>query len=180
MKKQMFSAKSPEELVYEARKNLADAEHALPELLQAYSGNTPRVRTIHFEGLEGLKQTMEYKFEESKGGEVVGFYATSEHLPKELVEYFDEWNTKRHKLGIKMLGIAPEHASLKDYRETDAQFGREFKTVPHEQFSSQIAMDVLGSCVRIHDYKNLQGIVIENKDVAKTVREIFEMLWQRI
>ena len=54
------------------------------------------------------------------------------------------------------------------------------KEVPHEEFSSEVAIDVSEKIVRIHDYKNLQGIVIENEDVAKTMREIFEMVWKRV
>ncbi len=54
------------------------------------------------------------------------------------------------------------------------------KVVPTESYSSEVAIDTLGDLVRIQDYKNLQGVAIENADVAKTVREIFEMLWQKV
>ena len=179
-KKQMFRAQSPEDFVHEVKKGIIEAENLLPELMSAFTNNTPRVKTMYFEGLAGLEQTMEYGFKENRGKEVVGFYATSEQLPKELTDYFISWNEKRHTIGIPMRGIAPEHASLEEYRKRDAGIGAQFKVVPYQQFSSKIAMDVIGNCVRIHDYKNLQGIVLENADVAKTVREIFEMLWQKI
>jgi hypothetical protein len=176
----MFRAQSPEDFVHEVKRGIAEAENLLPELMSAFINNSSRVKTIHFEGMAGLEQAMEYGFKENNGKEVAGFYATSEHLPKDLTNYFVEWNDKRQSLGIKMRGIAPNHPSLVNYRKTDAQSGRDFKTVPYQQFSSQIAMDVIGNCVRIHDYKNLQGIVVENAEVAKTVKEIFEMLWERI
>ncbi|MCC7500743.1 TrmB family transcriptional regulator [Candidatus Nomurabacteria bacterium] len=179
-KKQMFRAQSPDDFVHEVKRGIAEAENLLPELMREFANNTSRVKTTHFEGIAGLEQAMEYGFAENKNKEVVGFYATSEHLPKELTDYFTEWNEKRHKINITMRGIAPEHASLEEYRKRDAQIGAKFKTVPHQQFSSQIAMDVIGNCVRIHDYKNLQGIVLENAEVAKTVKEIFEMVWQKI
>ena len=54
------------------------------------------------------------------------------------------------------------------------------KIVPFEQFSSEVAIDTSKNFVRIHDYKNLQGVVIENADIAKTVREIFEMVWRSL
>ena len=54
------------------------------------------------------------------------------------------------------------------------------KVVPYEQYSSDVAIDVLGDIIRIQDYKNLQGVALENADVAKTVREIFEMAWRSL
>jgi hypothetical protein len=53
------------------------------------------------------------------------------------------------------------------------------KVVPFSEFSSEVAIDVADNVVRIQDYKNLQGIAIENADVARTMREIFEMVWKR-
>jgi hypothetical protein len=34
--------------------------------------------------------------------------------------------------------------------------------------------------VKIEDYKNLQGVAIENQDVAKAFKQIFEMVWKRV
>ncbi len=179
-KKQMFSALSPEELVHEMKKNLADAEYALPELMNVYSGGNSRVKTAHFEGVEGIKQLLEYRAKEMKDEELVGFYATDLNADKELVRYFKEdWPEITRKLG-KQRYIAPEHPSLKDYRDVDKTHNREVKTVSYEQYSSEVAIDVVGDIVRIQDYKNLQGVAIENADVAKTVRQIFEMVWSKI
>ena len=179
-KKQMFSARSPEELVHEMKKNLADAEYALPELMNVYSGGNSRVKTVHFEGVEGIKQLLEYRAKEMKDEELVGFYATDLNADKELVRYFKEdWPKITQKLG-KQRYIAPEHPSLKDYRDVDKAHNREVKTVSYEDYSSEVAIDVVGDVVRIQDYKNLQGVAIENADVAKTVRQIFEMVWSKI
>ena len=123
---------------------------------------------------------MEYKRDEDKGKEILGFYATSKNLPSELAQFFEEYNNKNAKRRITMRGIVPDHESLKEYRENDVRHGRIMKVVPHEEFSSEVAIDISEKIVRIHDYKNLQGIVIENADVAKTMREIFEMVWKRV
>lgn len=54
------------------------------------------------------------------------------------------------------------------------------KIVPPAQYSSEVAIDVVGDIVRIQDYKNLQGVALENADVAKTMREIFEIVWKSL
>jgi sugar-specific transcriptional regulator TrmB len=179
-KKQLYIARPPEEAFAVAQEKLDLAKKKLPEILALTKGEATKVSTIYFEGLRGIRQTMEYGFKEMRGKEIVGFYAIAPEDDAELNEYFREWNEKRHSLGIAMRGIAPEHANLKEYRDNDAALSREFKVVPYEQFSSEIAIDATDTAVRIQDYKNLQGIVIENREVTKTVREIFEMAWKNL
>jgi len=178
--KQMFSAISPQELVYEMKKNVTEAEHLLPELMNIYSNSTSRVRTVQFEGVEGIRQLMEYGLKEMEGGELVAFWAIAANVPRELSDYFPEWAEKLKQRHITMRGIVPHHASLESYRQADKKYGRDIKIVPFEQFSSEVAIDTSKNFVRIHDYKNLQGVVIENADIAKTVREIFEMVWRSL
>ncbi len=180
VKKQLFIARSPEEAFGVAEEKLHLAKKKLPELLALTKGEQTKVNTLYFEGAEGIKQLMEHRTREMRGNELVGFYATDLNADPELIRYFkDEWAEKMLKLDIKMRMIAPEHESLKDYREADTKYNRQLKTVPYEEYSSEVAIDVLGDIVRIQDYKNLQGVAIENTEVAKTVREIFELVWKK-
>lgn len=178
-RKQQYRAISPEQAFSALEERVALAKEKLPELLAMTKGSNTKVSAVYFEGLKGIKQVMEYKQKENKGKEIVGFYATSQDLPKELTEYFVQWNEKSRKLGITMRGIVPDHESLTTFRNSDEKSGRNMKVMPYEEFSSEVAIDVSGDVVRIQDYKNLQGVAIENADVAKTMREIFEMVWRR-
>lgn len=178
VRKQLYVAQSPEQAFALAEEKLNLAKQKLPELLAMSKGEETKVSTLYFEGVEGIKQMLEYKLKELDGKEMLGFWATDMNAPKELQDYFKTGfaqNNKKHH--IAMRGIVPTHESLKEYREADAAFGRTMKAVPYEQYSSEVAIDTVGDLVRIQDYKNLQGVIIENKDVAKTVREIFEMTW---
>ena len=117
---------------------------------------------------------------EIKGKEIVGFGAyIPELIPKELEEYFDVYNSKIKKLDVHLRGIAPNHNSIKSYRDQDKNFGREIKIIPLEKYSSETSIEVTDNMVRIIDMKNLQGIVIDNPVIAKTMKEIFEMVWEK-
>lgn len=179
-RKQQYRPISPEQAFGVAQERLSLAKEKLPELLAITKGADTKVNVVYFEGLKGIKQVMDYKRDEDKGKEIVGFYATAKDLPEELTEFFDEWNSKLAKRRITMRGIVPDHESLMYHRGKDAELGRQMKVVPYEQFSSEVAIDVSDRIVRIHDYRNLQGIAIENAEVAKTMREIFEMVWKRV
>lgn len=180
VRKQMYRPISPEQAFGVAEEKLSLAKEKLPELLAMKKGADTKVNVLYFEGLKGLKQVMEYKRDEDKGKEILGFYATSTNLPTELTDYFADWNNKNARRHITMRGIVPDHESLQLYREQDRKHGRNMKIVSHAEFSSEVAIDISERIVRIHDYKNLQGIAIENADVAKTMREIFEMVWKRV
>ena len=180
IRKKLYVAISPEQAFALAEEKLTVAKTKLPELLAMTKGSDTKANVLYFEGIKGIKQVMEYKRDEDTGKEFVGFYATSADLPQELVEYFEEWNEKNRKRNITMRGIVPDHKSLKVYRDKDTMHGRNMRIVPYKEFSSEVAIDISERIVRIHDYKNLQGIAIENADVAKTMREIFEMVWSRV
>ncbi len=178
VRKQLYVALSPEQAFGAAEEKLAVAKQMLPQLVALTKGERAKVSTMYFEGVEGIKQMMEYRLKEMERKESVAFWATDKNVDPELSIYFkNEWAPKMHKLGITMRGIVPNDPTLKEYRDADAEYGRNIKTVPLEQYSSEVAIDVLGDIVRIQDYKNLQGVAIESADVAKTIREIFEMVW---
>ena len=181
VKKQIYTANPPDQAFAVAQEKLELAKKRLPELLALTKGEKTKVNTAYFEGIHGIKQLMEYRIDEMEGKEMVGFWATDAHVDPELKAYFkDEWGEKMLKLGITMRGIVPQDPLLQSYRENDSKYNRKMKIVPPAQYSSEVAIDVVGDIVRIQDYKNLQGVALENADVAKTMREIFEIVWKSL
>ncbi len=180
VRKQLYVALPPEQAFAIADEKLSEARQKLPELAALTKGEDTKVSAVYFEGVSGIKQLMEYRLKEMKGKESVAFWATDRGVDPELTNYFQkEWGPLMHKLGISMRGIVPNDETLKPYRDMDQAYDRNIKVVPTEEYSSEVAIDVLGDIVRIQDYKNLQGIAIESAEVAKTFREIFEMVWKK-
>lgn len=180
VRKHLYMAQSPEQAFAVAEEKLALAKSKLPELAALAKGESTKVHTLYFEGVNGIKQLMEYRLKEMKGKEMIGFWATDANVDPALTSYFkDTWAPALKKYDITMRGVVPFDPSLTTYREIDEKFGRQMKTIPLAQYSSEVAIDVIGDVVHIQDYKNLQGIALENADVAKTMREIFEMVWSK-
>jgi sugar-specific transcriptional regulator TrmB len=180
MKTQHYIARSPEEAFGVAQERLTLAKKALPELLAITKGKKSKVNTVYFEGVEGMKQLLEYKLKEHEGEEMLGFWATDKNADPELARYFkNELAKKIQRHGIRMRGLAPADPTLADYRAVDAGYGRNIKEISTNDYSTEVAITVTKDLVRIEDYKNLQGIAIENQDVAKALRQIFEMVWKK-
>ncbi len=181
VKKQLYFANSPEQVFAVAEQKLEVAKKKLPELMAMARTDEHKVSTVSYEGMTGLKKLMEYGFKEHEGEEMLGFWATDSNLPSELTDYFkDDWATQQKKYTISMRGIAPKDPSLSYYRKVDAEYGRNIKSIPQKEYSSEVAVTVLGNIVKIEDYKNLQGVAIENSDVARAFKQILEMVWKRI
>ena len=178
-KKQMFSARSPEDLVQEARRNVHDAERALPELMNTYDRGSTRVRTIHFEGLAGVREALWYQADKSKGKELVAFYGSAEDADGDLIQLFHEWNEYMAEQGTKIRSIAPNSKSLKAFREKDVLHGFLSKILPSKLYTSQVSIDVTDIFVRILMFREKQATIIENPKVAKALREIFEIVWEK-
>lgn len=178
-KKQVYFAKPVEELVQNARDKINSLAGILPELKALEAGdNKPKV--MFFEDNRGIKQILSHKIEEMAGKEFVGFNAYDEDLSKETEKIVDDYNADLRFYGIRTRGIVPRHPSLRKYRKTDKLYNREMKTVPLKSYNSTISMDAGSDFVRIIAFKELQGVIIENKAMAKSLRQIFEMVWKKI
>ena len=181
VKKQLYFANSPEQVFAVAEEKLNVAKQKLPELMAMARTDENKVSTVFYEGMSGMKKLMEYGFKENEDCEMVGFFATDKDVKPELSNFFkDEWAPEMKKRHITMRGVAPRDPSLTHYRKADAEYGRDIRPIPTKEYSSEVAIMVLGDIVKIEDYKNLQGVAIENKDVAKAFKQIFEMVWKRV
>ena len=109
---------------------------------------------------------------------VVGFYAHSGDTSPELVDFFLENMEDFKKNNCHLRGIVPDHPNLKRFRETDTKYNRLMKTIPMDEYSANISIDIGDDFVSFFSFKDLQVTLIENKDIADTMRQIFEMVWK--
>jgi hypothetical protein len=177
-RKQLFVAKPPDEFFAEMEKRFSVARAFLPDLL-AMGGRGAKVRSIFYEGISGMRQALWYRMKEMREKELVAFFASQHDASEDLATLFREWNEENKKHKIQIRAIAPDNPSLTEYRKADAEFGRSIKVVPASQYSANISIDIGDTFVRILMFRDLQGVIIENPDVARTVREIFEMVWRK-
>lgn len=178
-KKQIYSAKSPEDLIADSEDKLRKVKSVLPELLALFKGEEKpkKPSVMYFEGLNGIKELLNFGLGKVENGEIVGFNAHTEGVSKEVENIFDEYNRKLKNKNVKVRGIVPDHPSLKGYREKDREFNRNIKIVPFEKYSSDVSIDIGPDFVRILMFKDLQGVIIENKNLAMALKQIFEMQW---
>lgn len=176
-KKQIFIAKQPEELIQNAKSKIDSVTELIPEI-RALVAKSENQKVLFYEGIDGLKQLLFYKLEMMKNNEFVGFYAYNDNLPEKLLNIVDEYNRYLKNNHISTRGFAPNHISLVSYRKTDSEYYRKIKKLPLLVYNSKVSLDVGNEFVRIISFIDLQGVIIENKFVAESMKQIFEMMWR--
>lgn len=179
MRKKLFAAKPPDEFFAEAEERLRLAKGVLPQLTAMLEKPEKNFTTLYYEGERGVRQMLGQVTKRMRGKEVLGFYAREpESLSVEMREFFHQWNEECKEAGIKVRGITPDDPSLAWYKERTRYFGYQLKFLDPEEYSSDCSIEIGDGYVQVFSLRYLQGIHIENPDVAATLRRIFEMVWQ--
>lgn len=178
-KNALFIAQDPDIFFQDSLQRVKEAYGTLAQL-KAIHRKDNKVSTMYFEGEDGVRDALLYRYKELANEEVVGFFAKGETLTPHLVKICHEWREKLHDTGATLRGIAPDHSTLKEFRETDSALGQIFKSIPFEQYSSDVSIDATALFVRIVLFNVKQAIIIENSAIVQTVQQIFELSWKNL
>lgn len=175
---QMFVAKPPKELYANAEERIAQARAALPAL-EAIAKAQEKVRTLYFEGTQGVREALFFRFDELKGQPIRAFFGDSQGATPELNSLFHEWNEATFKNGNTITSIVPNSTFLKQFRAKDMEYGFTPKVVSPKHYTSKCSIDITSLFIRVVLFKEQQAIIIESNDAAKAFTEIFEMVYQK-
>jgi HTH-type transcriptional regulator, sugar sensing transcriptional regulator len=182
-KKQLYVAESPEKVVTLARERIALVEKYLPELLASQKSKMEKVNVSYFEGILGIKEMYKKLIKTMrevpfKKREYLCFYGHGKDAPKEFFNYWEELSYELYKYGIKRRTFMPQDESVKWYFEQAVQLGLTSIGLPKESYSTNVSFEVFDKYVQIISHRYLQGTLIENRDVADALRQIFEIMWE--
>ena len=147
--------------------------------------NTEKASVSFYEGLEGIKEmnrkivnVMKAKPVEERN--FVAFYAHQKDTPAFLQKYWLELIEEFKREKIKRKFITTKHPSIEWYlkSETIRNTGVEIKALPEEDYSSNISIEIYDNFVQIVSHRYVQGILIENPDIADVTRQIFNLVWK--
>jgi len=173
-KKRYFQAAEPEKLLEMQEERLKELRNALPGLkaLQNTKGQKPKV--YFFEGRAGIDQvnedTLRYK------GEILGF-TTPRFVSADEEKLSREYIRKRKSLGIKVRVIGEVSPEILSIQKRDKEDLRETRMLPGDLFSSEVEIGMFGNKVYFANYKDQFGLIVEDSEISKTLKKIFELIW---
>jgi len=181
-KTMQYTAISPEDLFSIHKSRLDNArKEALPELKALSRGRDYKVRARYYEGLEGIKEMYRQVYKLMPNKEYVGFYAHEKDAPPELINFFKEINEKYRKLNIKRRVLTVrDPAVMRKYlsKEMRKRYNVVAKALPKDKYDSNISIEVFKNYTQIFSHRHLQAVVIDNPDVARVMKQIFNLVWE--
>lgn len=184
-KKQLFIAESPDQLEFVIEKERQAIEQKkeelkaiLPELTSLFNlaGEKPQVR--FFEGKEGILK-IQGEFLKSKTDFIYGisdFDSVMELFPNFSSVYSSKRAQKR--IPSKLIYTSSKGSFL---READKELLRESKYVSKDKLSLGSDITIFGDKIAIMALKGkISGVIIEHKEMADSLRSVFELLWNSL
>jgi len=181
-KKTYFAAEPPERLRELVRIKQSEVEDQgkrlkkiLPELQTLFDSAEERPKVRFYEGKEGLMAMQEDIFKLRKQ-EIVGVYSADFYEKLFTKEEKKRINDLRKRRGIRGRGLYTRGSG--PFTEAPPPTIQD-RFVPASKFPFVSGMDIYGDKVALFSQRGkIVGAVVENQDIADTMRSIFNLAWE--
>lgn len=173
--KQYFEVAEPEKLLNILKEKEKKIEQILPELKEIYKTAVEKPKIEVYEGKAGLKTILDDLIRIKQ--EILVYCSTRKQLQL-LRFYFPNYIKRRVKEKIKIKVITEKSKESLEIHKKDKEELREMKFLP-EGFEFPTSTNIYGNKVAILSLeKEPVGVIIDNEDIAKTQRIVFNLLWR--
>ena len=148
----------------------------MPDLRAIHKDNKYRPNVRVFEGTDGVREVYYSIF--STRAKTLKVYADPQHIFRALPDFM-EHDRERAKRGIKMYAINPatkENIELMKHIPPDMH--AELLLIPPKHFTMSSDMGIYDDFIALVSPKEKFGIIIESKEMARTVEANFDMAWE--
>lgn len=179
-KKTHWAALNPRYLVDYIQNKKRIVQELFPELEALYNLNEEKPKLQYFEGKEGLANLTANIIKEVKArGELLSFSAPGAASGYYSDKDFARLATERAKKQIMSKILIPSIEGIRGYKEgEDWKNWRHIKIIDPNKFPFKASFNIWNNKVAILTVRTHPiGVVIESKDVADTLRSIFNLVW---
>jgi len=176
--KKTFKSVHPERILNIAMERVEEIQKILPEINKKFDSVKTKILCEVYEGVEGLKSVMEMILKERKEWLTIG---STGKAPIILPFYLEQFARKRVKLRIKRkILIADTKEGREYYKMLKKQDLTQTKFLPKEIQQPQTIW-IFGNKVAIILVSLEYPVVflIDNKEIAHSYREYFDLLWKQ-
>ncbi len=177
-KRRIYSAVHPDALIDMQRQKIEELENILPELLAINNKSDKKPRVTFYEGFNGVEDVYKDMLREKK--EIVA-YEDLESLKNEIPRRMFEWFPKeRAKKDVLIKAISRDTEFAREFSKGNRGLLRETKFISTPALKTDI--NVYGDKVALIDLQSDSpfGVVIENKNIAETMRAVWNELWNKL
>lgn len=146
------------------------------ELLKQSKTNNSHSNLLHYKGKIGIKYLLKHitKLYTSKKAKTFRAYTMSQ-FKEGFEDEFEEFIIARSKADTESKIFVPKGTDFRKILGFN-KYKREFKVLDMEDFGS--ALYIAGKQVYLVSYKDNEGYMIENQNIALFLKEIFDIHWK--
>lgn len=177
-KRKIYAAASPRKLLEMERLRLMELEQLMPRMEAIYNASEEKPRVTFYEGMSGIKQVYTDTLEE--GQPIVGF-SDYEYMKKWLGgKYFSYYPKERTERGITFKSVARDSEAAREIKEQDSERLRETKLISSGDLRTEI--NIYGNKVAMMSFRTQTpfAVLIEDKNIAETLRIAWQKLWEKM
>ena len=177
-KRSMYSAVSPDQLWEVGRTRLHELEKLLPELRAIHNQSMRKPRVTFYEGIDGIKEVYADTLQEKQP--IVG-WSDFQHMAEVLGrDYFSVYPPERAKRGITFQSIVCDTPIARELAKENSRVLRETKFITSGDLRTEI--NIYGDKVALMSFRSQPAfaVLIEDRDLAETLRVTWKELWKRI
>ncbi len=177
-KRIVYSAIHPNMLIEIEKARLAELHRTLPELLAIYNKSKTKPTVTFFEGVDGIKEVLQDMLKEKQ---TVSAFSDFKHMAAVFGDYyFDVFPPERARRGIVSRNIVPDTPKARELAKKDARYLRETKFLQVPDLKTEI--NIYADKVALNSYQSNPpfSVIIEDHDIAETLRTIWQQLWNKI
>ncbi len=173
----LYSATSPERLVEIEKARLQELNETLPQLMAIQNAQQTKPKVTFHEGFEAVEEIYEEFIKEGKPIIAWSEFNESHQATGTLME---EQAVRRSQKGIPVQWITTDTPEAHEFAKHDNGLLRDTKYVKTDKFKTKIV--VYGNKLALLSYHADPPyvVLIEDADIASTVKGLWEELWQRL
>ena len=178
-KRSLFSAANPHQLLELGKMRLNQLEHFMPQLLAINNRSLKKPRVTFHEGAAGIQEIYNDMLEQKQP---IVAWSDQKHmwpiLGKEYCEYFPPERARR---GIPFKGITTDTPENRQFAEKDKCLLRETKFIAASS-DLRTEINIYGNKVLLASFRSYPAfaVLIEDQNVAETLRVTWKELWKRL
>lgn len=173
-----FSVLKPDRLFQLLKTSMDEFQHQLKDLLDSRSKKKTNPTVSFFQGLEGIREVYE-EFSTLPGVQVYTITKPQALYDVLGMRYINKLFARRKKYGVKVFSLAPDSPDGVHAKRADILAGRKTRLFPHSKYRIPNEIMVYNNRVALLSIEQLSAVVIENKEIAASMRVVWRMLWDR-
>lgn len=180
-RKQLYIAKSPDEVFAIFKEKFSLAENILPELRAlAQKGTGPNVRVTYHEGVNQVHNAY-FDSLHCKDSEIVAWLSGKFFGEKGKDFWYQNYRPKRLEQNITTRVISPNTPEMNSYASDDAISKKETRIDKGGQFNVSSEIMIYGKDkIIMASFEEMIAVIIESEKIHDTLHAIFESHWRSL